>query len=283
MPAEVQTSKPRPQPLFFNSNGRPLYGLYCAPANPRADAPVLIGCHSVAIEHNATCRMLALLTREAAAAGFPALVYHSRGHGDSAGDVADVSFETLVEDALSAADEACRRSGATRVIWLGVRFGCLVAAEAARRRPGAAALALWEPLHRGADYFRQLARGILFAAVARGEKPNKTADDLLNEVDREGRVQVYGSYLYHKFYDSGRRVELAKSLEHWSGPTQLAQIQPRLTLAPTNAALAASLEARGAKVHVTRIGDEPGWQISGLPWLSPPLLTETGAWLHALA
>ncbi len=94
MPAEVQTSKPRPQPLFFNSNGRPLYGLYCAPANPRADAPVLIGCHSFAIEHNATCRMLALVTREAAAAGFPALVYHSRGHGDSAGDVADVSFET---------------------------------------------------------------------------------------------------------------------------------------------------------------------------------------------
>ena len=282
MSAKVQLSKPRPQPLFFMSDGRPLYGLYCAPTTPRVDAPVLIGCNSVAIEHNATSRMLALLTREAAAVGYPALVYHSRGHGDSSGDVADVSFETLVEDALAAADEACRRSGATRVIWLGVRFGCLIAAEAARRRPGTA-LALWEPLHRGADYFRQLARGILFAAVARGERPNKTANDLLDEVDREGRVQVYGAYLYHKFYDSGRRAELAKSLEQWSGPTQLAQIQPRLTLAPTNAALAASLVARGAKVHVTRIGDEPGWQISGLPWTSPALLTETGVWLNALA
>jgi hypothetical protein len=203
---------------------------------------------------------------------------------DSAGDAAEVSFETLVQDALTAAEEGRRLSGARRVIWLGVRFGALIAAEALRRQPGnAAALSLWEPLFSGADYFRQLARGILFAAVARGEKPNKTANDLLDEVDREGKVQTYGSYLYRTFYDTGRRAELAKSLADWCGPTQLAQIQPRLTLSAANTNLVAKLEGRGAPVCVTRVSSEPGWQISGLPWVSDPLLNETGDWLNALA
>ncbi len=227
--------------------------------------------------------MLALLSREAASAGYPALVYHSRGYGDSAGDTADVSFETLIEDAISAAGEGCKRAGVNRVIWVGIRFGCLVAAEAALRRPGAAALAFWEPIHRGADYFRQLARGILFAAVARNERPNKTANDLLEELDREGRLQVFGSYLYRKFYASGRAAELVKSLAQWDGPTHVAQVQPRLKLSPDNAALVSTLESRGAKVHVTRIGDEPGWQIPSLPWVSSTLLSEAGAWLNALA
>src|SRR5690242_12001905 len=43
-------------PLFFDSGGRPLYGVYHAPVQPRAGAPVLVQCHSLGVEQIALYR-----------------------------------------------------------------------------------------------------------------------------------------------------------------------------------------------------------------------------------
>src|SRR5262245_11836680 len=108
-------------PIFFASGDRPLYAVYHPPARPRPGAPVVVHCHGLGVEQITAYRVEVNCARRAAIAGLPAFRYHARGHGDSAGDFAAVTLESLVEDALAAASEATRRSGATRVVWLGVR------------------------------------------------------------------------------------------------------------------------------------------------------------------
>ncbi|MGH7836215.1 MAG: serine aminopeptidase domain-containing protein [Candidatus Binataceae bacterium] len=228
-------------------------------------------------------RMLAMAVRAAAAIGYPAMLYHARGHGDSSGDFADITLEGLVEDALSAAACVRERSGAKRVIFMGVRFGAIVAAAALSQYPESAGLILWEPVHRGQDYFRQFVRGLLFAAAARGQKFGETADEILNRVERDGRADIHATYLHAKFYLSSRNANLATTIQGWNGPTLLAQIQPRVSMTAENQTLAHALEARGAKVTSVRISEEPGWQFWRIPWVSTPLLQQTGAWLNALA
>src|SRR5262245_44836634 len=183
-------------PFFFSSGDRPLYAVYHAPVPGRAGAPAVVHCHSLGVEQVTCYRAEVLCARAAAAAGFPVLRYHARGHGDSAGDFAAVTLESLTQDALAAAGEVLRRSGAEQVVWVGVRFGALVAAAALERGPRAAGLALWEPVHAPLDYFRGQLRGLLYSQVAEGKKPSATVDDLLAEMEREGQVDVHGYYLH---------------------------------------------------------------------------------------
>ncbi len=271
-------------PLFFECAGRPLYGVYHAPAPGRPDAPLVVHCHSLGVEQLTVYRNEVLCARAAAAAGFPVFRYHARGHGDSAGDFAAVRFEGLVEDALGAAGEGLRRSGDRGIVWLGARFGALVAAAALARRPGARGLALWEPVQRPDEYFRGMLRGLLFSKVAKGERPDATADQLLARVMDEGQVDVHGYFLHRELVASAAGLELEALLGTWSGPTLLVQIQARARLAPAHAALAESLAHHGSAPTVARVAEEPGWHFIANPaWESAELVRDTVGWLNALA
>ena len=243
--AELET------PLFFESAGRPLYGVYHAPSRERAQAPVLVVCHGLGVEQIALYRVAVLSARAAAAEGIPVFRYHARGHGDSAGDFSAVDFPGLVEDALAAASEARRLSGREATAWLGARFGGLVAARALAQDATSRALALWEPAMRPPEYFRGQLRSMLFSQVAQGLKPDASVDQLVERLEREGRVDVHGYYLHQRIVDSSRDEDLSKALATWSGPTFIAQIENRAKVAPRTAALIAELESRGARVTST--------------------------------
>jgi uncharacterized protein len=131
--------------VFFEASGRPLYGVLRRGLRP--DAPLVLFCNSFAADHDAKWRAEVVGSRAAAERGYVTFSYHPRGHGDSAGNFAEVTFEGLLEDAQSAARCALQMAGASRIVWVGIRFGALVAAEAARQRKDAVALAFWEPIH----------------------------------------------------------------------------------------------------------------------------------------
>src|SRR5262249_60747990 len=78
-PVELET------PLFFDSDGRPLYGVYHPPGRDRPGAPVLVQCHGLGVEQIALYRAEVLNARAAAAAGVPGFRYHPRGPRDAAG------------------------------------------------------------------------------------------------------------------------------------------------------------------------------------------------------
>jgi alpha/beta superfamily hydrolase len=273
---------PSDQRLLFSSADQRLYGAF-NPADRPGNKPVIVFCNSFGAGHFVTVRMEALAARMVARRGYPAFRYHPRGHGDSTGNFSDVTFEGLVEDALSAAEYARRVSGASEVVWVAVRFGTLVAAEAMRRRDYTAALALWEPVHRARDYFRSLLRRVLFHETANGRRPDVTVDDLLLRLEREESVALPGSWLHHAIYRSAIDSDLAGSLEDWSGPTLVAQIQRRSQLSPDNAALVAALERRGSKATFASVADQPEWDGIDSRWNSDALLDETAGWLDGLA
>jgi alpha/beta superfamily hydrolase len=286
-PVGANVSDPlRAEPFFFAPAGAPLYGVYHPPRVERRGAAVVVHCHTIGVEQVTSCRPETLHARAVAEAGHAAMRYHARGHGDSSGDFAAVTLDTLVEDAVAAAREACRRAGRSKVVWVGVRFGALVAARAAVAMPEAsvAGIALWEPVQRVRDYVRAMLRNLLFSEVAHGRRPAATVDELLAQLASEGRVDVHGYYLHRPLFDSAADLELGGLLRTWRGPTFLAQVQRRNGLAPAHAALVRDLEARGCQVTTALIGEEPGWHfISNPAWEGTDLVRRSAEWVYALA
>src|SRR5262249_23485887 len=85
-------------PLFFESAGRPLFGVLHSAVPGRTNPPVVVHVHGVGVEQITLYRAEVQGARAAAAAGFPVFRWHARGHGDSAGNFAAVTLEALVED-----------------------------------------------------------------------------------------------------------------------------------------------------------------------------------------
>jgi pimeloyl-ACP methyl ester carboxylesterase len=270
---------------YFTSASEVLYGVLYLPKASLGTSRVVVFCHASGIEHMVTQRMQVLASRDAAGMGFPAFCYDSRGHGDSTGNLCDVTFADLVDDACAAADYAKGVSGATEIVWVGVRFGCLVAAAVIARRNDGAGLALWEPLHQASEYFRAAIRTKLFCEVARGRRSKATVDDCLKQLEATGVLPVIGTYLYAGLWASSRDADLNDLLSDWKGDTLIAQVQRRPALSTNNHNLSSAIEKRGGKVTVALIGQEPSWTM--LPvvrpqWVSTELLTATMEWLHGL-
>jgi pimeloyl-ACP methyl ester carboxylesterase len=270
-------------PFFFARQERPLYAVHYAPTRERPGAPGVVVASGLGVEQLTVYRNVVLVARALAERGFPVLTYHPRGHGDSAGDWADVTLDGLTEDARAAGRELMGRAGVTRLAWLGVRFGALSAAAALDPRRDAA-LALWEPVEQPADYFRSWLRGLLYSQVSKGEKPRLTVDELLAEIERGGRVDVHGYYLHRELLASVRDAGLAAALAGWSGPTLVAQIQGRGRLAEPHATLVSDLGQRGAPVETLLVRQDPGWHfISNPAWEDGELVRRTAEWLDAVA
>jgi alpha/beta superfamily hydrolase len=275
----------RELPLFFTSGSQVLYGALCTPEAAGRDDRVVVFCHSLGVEHMVSQRMEVLGTRAAAQAGCAAFRYDSRAHGDSAGNLGDLTFSDLVDDACAAADYARMLSGASRIVWAGIRFGCLIAAAAIGRRDDTAALALWEPLHLGSDYFRSAIRTTFFCHVAKGKRPGETVDEHLKRLESDGVLPVVGTYLYSPLSRSAHDVELGRSLLSWSGDTLIAQVQRRPTLSTSNERLRSQVKQRGGKVTVVLISHEPAWAMLPLvqpQWTSESLLSATMEWLNGM-
>ena len=242
-------------PLFFESAGRPLFGVFHAPARARAGAPVLVQCHGLGHEQIALYRVEVQNARAAAAAGIPVLRYHAR-----------------------------EPAGRPHTAWLGARFGGLVATRALAKDPTSRALALWEPVVRPPEYFRSQFRSMLFSQVAQGQRPEATVDQLMERLERDGHVDVHGYYLHRRIVDSSRDQDLASALASWAGPTLIAQVENRARLGPRVAALVAELESRGARVTTSMVREEPGWFYTQNPsWECAQLVNDTCRWLDALA
>ena len=261
---------------FFESDGRPLYAVtYRA---ERADAPVVIFCNSFS-ENHCEGRAEAIAARILATAGYSAFLYHPRAHGDSAGDLEDVTFEDLVDDAVNAATYARNRTGARQIVWVGIRFGALVAAHAIGRVADSAALALWEPALSARDYLLKAMRHVIYHEIALGERPSMTVDQMSELLAREGKVPLLGFDLYRKFFDSAN-ADLLDALQPWRGPTLIAQFQKHSRLSRAHNKLRETLAGRGVSVHAILHRGPDGTD----PWWMPEeVARQTGAWLDELA
>ncbi|HUO03580.1 MAG TPA: alpha/beta fold hydrolase [Candidatus Binataceae bacterium] len=264
---------------FFDSGGISLYGVMHRAVR---SSPVVIFCNCLSESH-AEWRAEVVGSRLLAARGHTAFAYHPRAHGDSAGNAADVTFEDLVSDAMAAAEFARAASGADRIVWVGTRFGALVAAEAIRRRSDTAAFALWEPVIGAREYFRQLMRHVLYYETARGLRPSMTVERMEEHLKREGKIALLMFDLYRVFSESAIDAALEASLQNWHGPIFLAQFQRHSRLSRKYVELKSALERRGAQVEAVLFKDDARTQAGIEPWYSPErIVHQMGEWLDRM-
>jgi len=184
---------------------------------------------------------------------------------------------------MAAADHALDSSGASRIVWVGVRFGAMVAAEALARRNDAAALALWEPVVRAREHFRKLMRHVLYYALSQGERPSLTVEEMVESIEREGRVSVLRFDLEREFFRSAIDLDLLRIIGGWSGPTMLAQFNRHSRLSREHLSLKDHLERHGATVVEAMFAEQANPDDSGDPWRVPEaIIGRMGEWLDEM-
>ncbi len=149
--------------FFFESGGERLYGsIYSAPS-PAPTGGVAI-CNSWGFEGNQSDAMIHGIALKTARRGGAGLVFHYPGFGDSHGDIADTSIDSLVDATVDAVGEARQRVPGTRWTLAGLMFGASVAVLAARRA-AIDRLLLIQPNLQASPYFSRLERSARRAAV----------------------------------------------------------------------------------------------------------------------
>ncbi|UTD26757.1 alpha/beta fold hydrolase [Bradyrhizobium sp. WD16] len=128
------------------------------------------------LEALAAAKTLRLLGERLAAAGHAALRFDLPGTGDSLGDDAQPDrIKTWTSAVIAAAAHLTAVAGVGGIAVVGLRFGALLAHQAAPRIANLAGLILLDPVSQGALYGRELAMTARVVAEGSGLDPDQTA------------------------------------------------------------------------------------------------------------
>lgn len=144
-----------PEAFFLTVADGPRYCLYHSPAGAPRGAVIYL--HPFAEEMNKARRMAALQARLLAENGFAVLQIDLHGCGDSNGDCGDATWESWLRDVAAAHDWLRAHCDAPLWLW-GLRSGCLLAAEAARKIGAPTNCLFWQPVVSGRQYLQQFLR-----------------------------------------------------------------------------------------------------------------------------
>jgi len=175
--------------------GRRTFGVRHLPPQPQA---ALVVCSPVGGEGDSNYRREVLLSRALARRGIAVQRTHWRGTGNSDGDPAQLTFESMVDDGCRAVDSLAASVDVPTIV-LGTRLSGFVAAEV-MTRVGGRALSLWQPPADGAGYFRELGRMLRVNKLAQAagqalDRPRSLHDELESDgVSEVGGYQIHRAY-----------------------------------------------------------------------------------------
>jgi exosortase A-associated hydrolase 2 len=186
-------TRARLEPAFIPGRAGPLHTtLFLRPganaSSPTAEALLIVP--PFAEEMNKCRPMMAMMGRRAAELGIESLIVDLFGTGDSAGDFKEATWVQWIDD-VQRAFEHLESRGAHAIHLLGVRSGALlIAAAGAALNTSRSKLVLWQPVLRGADYWRQFLRLRIAAQAMRdGAKSEPTPQEVLS---RDGEIEIAG-------------------------------------------------------------------------------------------
>ena len=167
--------------------------------------------HPFAEEMNKSRRMAAMQARAMASAGFAVLQIDLLGCGDSSGDFGDASWDAWVDDVLQAWAWLRARGGADGQslkdvpLWLwGLRAGCLLAMDAAKRTVEPCHFLFWQAPASGKLLLQQFLRLKVAGELASGQSKG-VMDRLRQQLASGTAVEIAGYTL---------AAGLANGLEH---------------------------------------------------------------------
>jgi pimeloyl-ACP methyl ester carboxylesterase len=197
------------QTLYFNSEGKSLFGWLHHPAARAASRIGLVICNPFGYEATCAHRSVRAFAESVAHLGVPTLRFDYLGTGDSE----DINpnqnqLTTWRNDILAAIAELQRQTGVEKVCLLGIRFGGLLAALAGAHCAAVSSLILIAPIVNGSRYLREIRVTRLAANMAteRGSA-NDAGADRQSAID--GSIEISGFSMSAATVASLAEVDLA--------------------------------------------------------------------------
>lgn len=264
-------------PMFFANGTYRLFGVLHEPIGaPSGGAWVF--CHPFAEEKLWAQRVYVSFARMLAARGAWVLRFDSMGNGDSEGQFATASVETMLSDIASAIRQLEQSSGIGQGIGLlGLRFGATLAALAAEGSPKVSKLVLWEPIVDGGKYMQEMLRINLTTQSAVYKEIRHNREALVRMMREGATVNIDGYELAYPCYEQVSAVNLKEGRKRFAGASLVVQVgkdgQP---IHPDLRALQESYSV----ADLQGIAEEPFWkEIKRWYRAAPHLFEATLAWM----
>lgn len=240
---------------FFGPRSAPLFGVRHIPRVAcGAGVVVCSGLHGEFVRNHARETALG---RSLCALGIPVQRFHYRGTGHGS-DLEGLSFETMREDALTAARWLMDSEGCDRVAFVGTRWGGFVAASAATQME--APLVLWDPALSAERYFKDLFRLARINDLREVDGSDRSLNRLA-DLHRLGLADILGYAIPLSLYESARVVSLDQILEGRSGSILIVVISSRGSIPAGLADFVTG--AAPIDTHVIPMMEEPWWFAGG--------------------
>jgi alpha/beta superfamily hydrolase len=202
----------------------------------------LVICSPILADFGANYQREVNLARHLAADGVAVQRFHPRGTGHSDGDAADLTLQSLIDDATQAFAHLRDRLPGRTIAVLGTRFSALVATRVAGAH--GQPLVLWEPVTDPQRYIKEGLRARAVNAMRSGVQPEEPADELA----RRGFVDLLGIPVGRELLGTASDVGLAAELGEQPCPVLLVQLDQRDELRDDYVALREQLQSRRCDV-----------------------------------
>lgn len=264
-----------PRPLFLDGPAGRLFAVLHGCARP---AWSVLWLPPFGEEMNRSRRMAAELGRAMAEAGGALLVLDPFGTGDSAGEVAEATWDGWRADARAGL-AWLRQEGLSPRAAGGLRTGAVLALDLATEMQLPHAL-LWQPVTRGDLYLNQLLR--VRVAAALGEGPAETVKDLRRRLAGGETVEVAGYPLTAALAGALEAIALKDMGAGYRGTIDLLQVSadPHAPAPPAVGALVDGWLRRRIDATLRQVPGQPFWTIEETT-LAPDLVAATVAALTA--
>jgi len=143
--------------FHFGDSLQPLFGTYHPAEGEGKSTLGVVLCNPFGEEAIRAHRVFRVLASRLAREGVHVLRFDYFGTGDSSGSSGEGTPARWEKDVRTAHEELVRRSRATDIVWVGLRYGANLALAASARPVRLARIVLWDPLLIGKDYLTELA------------------------------------------------------------------------------------------------------------------------------
>ena len=264
-------------PQFLDSAAGRIFTLFFAPTTPLRGAILYLP--PFAEEMNRCRALAAAQARAFADAGYACLLLDYFGTGDSAGELADASWQTWQSDVLTVAAWLENKAGMPVTLW-GCRLGALLATDIASQNPERfRRLVFWQPVVDGKMYLTQFLRLRVAFLMDRGLPP-ETTEQMRAQLVNNQKVVVSGYALPAAIASAIDQLRISECvglfnchidwLENVSGPDKPLSIASQKAIE--------ALRSQTNQVEVHPFTAPPVWQLHERD-SAPDLLVKTTALL----
>lgn len=240
---------------FHGAGPEKLMGTTHAPLAGAAAGVVI--CPSICMDFLRNYRREVVLARQIASGGVAVHRFHYRGTGNSDGDSSLTTWQTMIEDALAAAEHVRQEHAVDRIAFVGTRFGAPIAAGAARHHPGAP-LVVADPTLDPHKFFKEGFRSRM-ARELKEQKAAVTTTELLAQLEATGSVDVLGCSVDRPLYESSSGRSLTDELGTDPRPLLLLQLGEATELRPDYIRFLTAAEQAGFEVEQRIVGTSTAW------------------------